>query len=95
MKHPPLRWRNPVGAAALCGALVAAAALAATLTAFSGPWSISFAINLTPDVETGIGKWKTDEFVKALKTGKHLGVAAEHGTMNCPDDTKVLSGLRC
>ena len=45
-----------------------------TLTAFSGPWGVSYAINLTPDPETGIGKWKEQDFVNALKTGKHLGV---------------------
>jgi hypothetical protein len=43
-------------------------------TAFAGPWGITYAINLTPDPETGIGKWREDEFVQALKTGKHLGV---------------------
>ena len=47
----------------------------ATNTACAGPWGISYAINLTPDAETGLGKWKADEFVKALKTGKHLGVS--------------------
>src|SRR3954453_11004845 len=30
---------------------------AATNTAFSGPWGVSFAANLTPDPETGLGKW--------------------------------------
>ena len=44
-----------------------------TLTAFSGPWGTSYAINLTPDPDTGIGKWREQDFVKALKTGKHLG----------------------
>ena len=47
---------------------------AATVTAFAGPWGVSYAINLTPDPETGIGKWKEADFVKAIKTGKHLGV---------------------
>src|SRR5450830_754442 len=28
-----------------------------TLTAFAGPWGISYAINLTPDQNTGIGIW--------------------------------------
>ena len=48
---------------------------AATVTAFAGPWGISYAINLTPDAETGIGKWRESEFVQAIKTGKHLGVS--------------------
>jgi hypothetical protein len=43
-------------------------------TAWSGPWGISYAINLTPDAETGLGKWQENEFVQAIKTGKHLGV---------------------
>ena len=28
-----------------------------TNTAFAGPWGVSFAANLTPDPETGLGKW--------------------------------------
>lgn len=47
---------------------------AATNTAFWGPWGISYATNITSDRETGIGMWKADDFVKAMKTGKHLGV---------------------
>ena len=45
----------------------------AGLTAFVGPWGISYAANLTPDSATGIGAWTGDEFMKAIKTGKHLG----------------------
>ena len=45
------------------------------LTAWSGPWGISYAINLTPDESTGIGSWSEDTFVKALRTGKHMGVS--------------------
>lgn len=47
---------------------------AATNTAFAGPWGISYAINLTPDQETGLGAWNEVVFLTALKTGKHLGV---------------------
>ena len=47
---------------------------AATVTAFAGPWGVSYAINLTPDPDTGIGKWREGYFVQAIKTGKHLGV---------------------
>jgi hypothetical protein len=43
-------------------------------TAYAGPWGITFAFNLTPDLETGIGKWREKDFVQALKTGKHMGV---------------------
>ena len=34
---------------------------------------MSYAINLTPDNETGLGHWTEDMFVQALKTGKHMG----------------------
>lgn len=44
----------------------------ATNTAFYGPWGISYAINLTPDA-TGIGSWTEQTFLKAMKTGQHLG----------------------
>jgi mono/diheme cytochrome c family protein len=44
------------------------------LTAWSGPWGVSFAANLTPDKATGIGSWPLASFVKALRTGKHMGV---------------------
>jgi mono/diheme cytochrome c family protein len=46
----------------------------ATNTAFAGPWGISYAINLTPDQDTGIGLWSEQVFVNALKTGRHMGV---------------------
>ena len=48
---------------------------AASNTAFQGPWGVSYAINLTPDQETGLGKWTESQFVAALKTGKHVGVS--------------------
>lgn len=47
----------------------------ATMTAFVGPWGISYAANLTPDRETGIGAWREKEFIQAMRSGKHLGVA--------------------
>ncbi|MEO7773840.1 MAG: diheme cytochrome c-553 [Steroidobacteraceae bacterium] len=46
---------------------------AITSTAFAGPWGISYAINLTPDLETGLGKWSETQFVQAMRTGRHLG----------------------
>jgi hypothetical protein len=45
------------------------------LTAWSGPWGTSYAINLTPDENTGIGSWSEETFVKAIKTGRHMGVS--------------------
>lgn len=46
----------------------------ATMTAFVGPWGISYAANLTPDKATGIGAWSRQDFVQTMKTGKHVGV---------------------
>jgi hypothetical protein len=43
------------------------------LTAWSGDWGVSFAANLTPDMNTGLGIWTEDMFVAALKQGKHMG----------------------
>lgn len=43
------------------------------ITAAVGPWGASFASNLTPDNETGIGNWNEQMFINALRTGKHLG----------------------
>ncbi len=45
------------------------------LTAWAGPWGISYARNLTPDVNTGIGSWSEETFIKAIRTGKHMGVS--------------------
>jgi hypothetical protein len=42
-------------------------------TAWLGSWGISYTANLTPDKETGLGNWTEERFIKALRTGKHLG----------------------
>ncbi len=43
------------------------------MTAWVGPWGVSFAANLTPDKNTGLGNWTEAMFIKALRTGKHMG----------------------
>jgi hypothetical protein len=43
------------------------------LTAWAGPWGVSFAINLTPDQATGIAEWSEENFIQAMRTGKHQG----------------------
>lgn len=45
----------------------------ASMTAFHGPWGITYSPNLTPDKETGIGLWPEEVFVNAMRTGKHMG----------------------
>jgi hypothetical protein len=49
-------------------------AITGTLTAFAGPFGISYARNITPDEETGLGLWTEEQFVRALRTGRHQGV---------------------
>lgn len=46
---------------------------AATNTAFAGPWGVSFTANLTPDGETGLGRWTPEMFMATMKTGRHEG----------------------
>jgi mono/diheme cytochrome c family protein len=46
---------------------------AATMTAWSGPWGVSFTRNLTPDPETGIGKWTEQNFIDSIRNGKIMG----------------------
>jgi hypothetical protein len=49
----------------------------ATLTAWSGPWGVSYSANLTPDAETGTGAWDEKTFIQAMRTGKHLGAGRD------------------
>ncbi|MFN7916769.1 MAG: c-type cytochrome [Vicinamibacterales bacterium] len=53
------------------------AAIAATGTAHSGPWGVSFTANLTPDENTGLGIWTEEMFIKAIRTGRHMGASRE------------------
>lgn len=45
------------------------------LTSFVGPWGLTFSANLTPHPSAGIGNWTLENFITALRTGKHMGVA--------------------
>jgi hypothetical protein len=46
-----------------------------TNTAFSGPWGVSYAFNLTPDQNTGLGIWTEEMFITTIRTGRHMGVS--------------------
>jgi mono/diheme cytochrome c family protein len=61
---PPPKLTEPWGTVA-----------ASTNTAFAGPWGVSYATNLTPDKDTGMGAWTEQIFVTTMRTGKHWGVA--------------------
>ena len=43
------------------------------MSAFSGAFGTSFASNLTPDNETGLGEWTEKMFIDAMRTGHHQG----------------------
>jgi hypothetical protein len=43
------------------------------MTAWAGPWGISFATNLTPHPD-GLGLWTEEQFIQTMRTGLHLGV---------------------
>ncbi|GAA5481280.1 diheme cytochrome c-553 [Haloferula sargassicola] len=58
---PSLDPANPWGAAT------------AGMTAWTGPWGVTFSANLTPDRETGIGAWTQEDFIRTFRTGKHKG----------------------
>jgi mono/diheme cytochrome c family protein len=45
----------------------------ADLTAFVGPWGISYSANLTPH-QTGIGSWNFEQFKRAMVEGKYKGL---------------------
>src|SRR5690348_17248698 len=49
----------------------------ATNTAWSGPWGVSFTANLTPDPETGLGRWSERDFIATIRTGRHMGRGRE------------------
>lgn len=63
---------------------------AASMTAFAGPWGVSYAANLTPDRETGIGNWKEEEFIQAMRTGKAVGL---NRPIQPPMPWEALAGL--
>ena len=41
------------------------------MTAWGGPWGITYSANLTPDKETGIGSWTEENFMSVIKLGIH------------------------
>src|SRR5262249_17833031 len=47
----------------------------ATMTSFKLPFGTVYTANLTPDKDTGLGAWTEEMFVRALRTGRHMGGA--------------------
>ena len=67
------------------------------MTAWAGPWGISFAANLTPDKETGIGEWSEEEITMfmldgMLPDGDYAGGAMsdviDHNTAHLTEDDR-------
>lgn len=52
-------------------------AFSATMTAWAGPWGISYTANLTPDKETGLGTWTEQQFIDTLRNGRRQGRGRE------------------
>ena len=44
-----------------------------TFTSFRLPFGTVYAMNLTPDIDTGIGTWTEEMFVGIFRKGRHLG----------------------
>jgi hypothetical protein len=51
-----------------------------SLTAWAGPWGISYTANLTPD-ETGIGAWQESNFITAIREGKFKGLSTSRSLL--------------
>lgn len=56
----------------LFGAPDFARALSGSELGWSGPWGTTYARNLTPDPETGLGYYSSKEIVAAIRSGKRL-----------------------
>ena len=67
-------------------------AATAGMTAWAGPWGISYAANLTPDKVTGLGERSEETFIRAIRTGKHQGQANGRDILP-PMPWQNLSGL--
>ncbi|MFN3902872.1 c-type cytochrome [Rehaibacterium terrae] len=53
------------------------AAWATSNTAIAGPWGISYTANLTPDADTGLGKWTVENFKDTIRNGRRMGRGRE------------------
>ena len=54
--------------------------LTSDLTTWIGPWGISYTANLTSDA-TGIGNWKEEQFMYAIREGKYKGLAGSRSLL--------------
>jgi mono/diheme cytochrome c family protein len=55
-------------------------AVTTDLTSWVGPWGVTYAANLTSD-STGIGTWKEEQFIYAIRNGKYNGKASDRNIL--------------
>ena len=56
---------------------------------WQGPWGVSYPRNLTPDMETGIGKWSKQDIVNTLRTGQRPDGSVLLPPMPWPDTSHM------
>jgi mono/diheme cytochrome c family protein len=44
-------------------------------TSFRLPFGVVYAANLTPDENTGLGRWTDEQFIQSMRTGMKMGIA--------------------
>jgi len=49
------------------------AAIGPTFSSFRLPFGVVYPANLTPDKDTGLGGWTEEMFLRAVRTGRHMG----------------------
>jgi len=59
-------------------------------TVWVGRWGVSFAANLTPDPETGIGNWNENDFINIFRQKRHFG---QDSQVSSPMPLNVYSQL--
>lgn len=69
MKGNPERGAYIFAAAAGCGCHITDKGFLAGGTEYAGPFGKVYSKNITPDMDTGIGKWTEAEIVTAVRTG--------------------------
>lgn len=81
---PPPRW-DPALSDSGVGTVVSPLG-----TAFAGPWGVSFASNLTPDPNTGLGAWNEALFIRTMRRGDFQAPMPAHLKNLTRSDLKAI-----
>jgi len=57
-----------------------------------GPWGVSYPRNISPDMETGIGKWTEEQIVSTLRTGQRPDGSVMLPPMPWPNTARMSDG---